>query len=91
MTFLESLLGTYKYNYLTSREKKAIEELIEANPVFIHLVAGIIGTKNWRRFLGEAYFKYVKRLNAEDIELLNRKPSSRSSPGEEKTKNQFII
>lgn len=34
--------------------------MIDANPVFKFILAGIMKESNWRRVLGEAYLKYVE-------------------------------
>ena len=60
MNQLERIIGTEKFRKLSSIEKERILELIDANPVFNFLLAGIMAESNWRRVLGEAYLKYVE-------------------------------
>jgi hypothetical protein len=91
MKSLEMLIGSKKYSLLSDRERRKIQELIDANPVFTHLVAGIIGTDDWRKVLGEAYLKYVKGLSLEQISLYKQRLVRRTAQIDEKTNTRVML
>ena len=59
MEYLERIIGSNKYRSLNILERSRINDLLVANPVYVHLVAGILDQSDWRRVLGAAYIKYV--------------------------------
>ena len=65
MNPLERILGSMKFNSLSELEKNQIKELIAANQIYEHLVAGIVGGHEWRNAINEAHSKYVKPAQEE--------------------------
>ena len=65
MNPLERILGSMKFNSLSELEKMQVKELIAANQIYEHLVAGIIGGHGWRIAISEAHSKYAKPAQEE--------------------------
>jgi hypothetical protein len=65
MIQLEKILGTTKFRSLTESEKTQIKELIVANPIYEYLIAGIVGSHEWKNALSDAHSKYVRPAQIE--------------------------
>ena len=63
MVTLQEILGTTKFKLFSTAQLEKLQELVDANPVFAHLLPGIIGgSKNWKSDIDHFYSKYVRGL-----------------------------
>lgn len=78
-----------KFRSLSEEEKVKIKELIVANQIYEYLVAGFVGTHEWRKVLDEAHSKYVKPNR--EAKHKRATPADRKTLEEEKTKKIVVF
>lgn len=71
MDSLERIIGSNKFQSLNILERSRINDLLAANPVYVHLVSGILEQSDWRRVLGAAYLIFVGSKKAVKVKDLS--------------------
>lgn len=68
MNSIYQILNQSQLNQFDKSGLEKLQQLVDANPIFLHLLPGIIGgSKNWRAVLGQAYIDYVQHQKSPQV------------------------